>query len=234
MYSIAFDPGQMRFLVDKALSPDVLRGRSAAGYDAIDAHDIGPEPRRSHIYSLPVDDSATVIYVDTEFGTLLALRHAYRCCCCSQRDAETARNRSPGHPQIEGWPHRNGLRELSRFARCPRCKTCETVAVVPAGPVVRMMRPSLAASDCKRARKAAGVNKNIAARTTLFRFRRRSTLNCSATSMGLRRVTARMAPRVSNSSDETRLVELVLRVATSTYGLSFRVLKRVNPVAQRV
>ena len=74
----------MKFLIANALSPDVARGLSAAGHDAIHVRDAGLGPGIDFlIFEEAADDNRIVISADTEFEAFLALRRACRCFCCS-------------------------------------------------------------------------------------------------------------------------------------------------------
>jgi predicted nuclease of predicted toxin-antitoxin system len=68
----------MRFLVDNALSPEVARGLSDTGHDAIHVRDIGlAAAADSEIFDHAAADDRIVISADTDFGTLLALQSPF-------------------------------------------------------------------------------------------------------------------------------------------------------------
>jgi predicted nuclease of predicted toxin-antitoxin system len=65
----------MRILVDNALSPEVARGLSHAGQDAIHVRDIGLGAASDLvIFERAADEDRIVVSADTDFGTLLAVR----------------------------------------------------------------------------------------------------------------------------------------------------------------
>jgi predicted nuclease of predicted toxin-antitoxin system len=66
----------MRFLIDNALSPVVALRLATAGHDAIHVRDRGlhaaPDLDVLHLASL---EDRIIVSADTDFGTILALRH---------------------------------------------------------------------------------------------------------------------------------------------------------------
>jgi predicted nuclease of predicted toxin-antitoxin system len=65
----------MRILVDNALSPEVARGLSDAGHDAIHVRDIGLGAATDLvIFERAAAEGRFVVSADTDFGTILAVR----------------------------------------------------------------------------------------------------------------------------------------------------------------
>lgn len=69
----------MRFLIDNSLSPRFAEGLAATGHDAVHVRDRNlADADDDTIFDLAFNDDRTIIALDSDFGTILAIRSTPR------------------------------------------------------------------------------------------------------------------------------------------------------------
>jgi predicted nuclease of predicted toxin-antitoxin system len=85
----------LKFLVDNALSPLIAEGLRSAGHNAIHIRDYNmPRAKTSRSVDFSAEENRILIWADTDFGTLLALRD-------EEKPSLILLRRGPKHPAIQ-------------------------------------------------------------------------------------------------------------------------------------